>query len=572
MRTIYKKVNENLKCEKLETTIVEYDKFDDIFGEFNSLIKAKTKTQLSIVDCTEEEFKIVLGSKTPNRLFVFRETFVIELDEERGKIVAKKYIVTKTSHFISKISKKILKTNKTYASLTFDIKTGGFSIFKSGVTPKGVKIKPFIRRNVITNQLLHVVTDIFDFNYTTNDEAEEGINIIAKYLGYDITVKELCGIYDSKTALNISKIDEHTPRTQAKFFVLLNHLLRTGIAINPFTMLEIGVNFRNNKKDYFGKTISHYYANELEIDDVNFIQSIVNKKDIYNTAVLTKKSVEQPIYGTLNFDPTHRSKNQMFMQLNFTALKFLYHLGYTSDQIITTHLADLVFKLTADNYYAFNDFKETKKVSVSDITKNIGILRDLANHKPFPMQRVLDLFHLQKKLEVIYGLKVDLELLIRNKELNNRIEDMLRITTNKTGIYSVSNRFLNSLKKYLPEGTKISVGKKVDGDTMSSVANVNVKHKKDMFTIYLNEDGIKWWDTQNKSTKISLFSEPAIKKVIQSELGKGLRAYELSFNRGIKPISIRANYSKKYFENLLGDVVTRNMYENIINSLVYLDK
>jgi hypothetical protein len=307
---------------------------------------------------------------------------------------------------------------------------------------------------------------------------------------------------------------------------------------------------------------------------MNFIQSIINKKDLYNTAVLSRKINEhkasEPTRSGV-FDSIS-TKSEVFMKLNFTAIKFLYHLGYTSERIITTHLADLVFEKTSDTYYSFNDFKETKKASVSDITKNIEILRNLAEHNAFRVERVLSLFHLQKKLEVIYGLKIDLELLTRNMDINNHIEDILKVATNETGVYSVSDRFLNGLKKHLPEGAKISVGKRVGIDLMSSVACVNVRHKKNMFTIYVDENGIKWWDTQNKPTRIHIFDAPVIKKEKQSELGKGIRAYELSFNRGTKPISIRANYAKKHFEYLLGDVVTRNMYENIINSLVYLDK
>lgn len=559
MRTIYKKVHEKLRGEKVVKNLD--------FGVGN---------ELHTVDITEEEFKASLGSKEPKSISVFRETFVIELDEERGKIVVKKYLVNKRSSFIKKINKNRLKTHKTYTSLTFDLNTREFSVYKASTNAKNHKTKPFIRRDTITYQVLNTVSDLFDCNYITNEELNEGLNIIAKYLGYQITVAELCEIYDYKTSLGevFNNNKGQTASQQAKFFVLLNHLTRTGIVINPLNMLEIGVNFRNNKKEYFGKTIAHYYADELEIGDVNFIQSIINKKDLYNTAILSKKMKEhkapQPqISGPFN-SVIH--KTEAFMKLNFTAIKFLYHLGYTSERIITTHLADLVFEKTSDTYYSFNDFKETKKVNVSDITKNIGILSNLAEHNVFNIERVLNLFHLQKKLEVIYGLKVDLELLIRNMEINNHIEDILKVATNETGVYSVSDRFLNGLKKHIPEGAKISVGKRVGNDPMSSVAYVNVRHKKNMFTIYVDDNGIRWWDTQNKPTRIHIFDAPVIKKEKQSELGKGLRAYELSFNRGAKPISIRANYAKKRFEHLLGDVVTRNMYENIINSLVYLDK
>jgi hypothetical protein len=565
MRTIYKKVYEKLRGEQEVVSDV-----DNIFGDVH------IHRTNSMVELTEEEFKKALGSKKPVNLLVYRETFVIELDEENGKIVAKKYLVQKNSGHIKKINKTILKSNKTYTSLTFDLNTREFSVYKASTNAKNRKTKPFIRRDAITYQVLNTVSDLFDCSYITNEELSEGLNIIAKYLGYQITVAELCEIYDYKTSLGeaFNNNRNQTITQQAKFFVLLNHLSRTGIVINPLNMLEIGVNFRNNKKEYFGKTIAHYYADELEIDDMNFIQSIINKKDLYNTAVLSRKmnehkAPEPTLSGAFDSIST---KSEAFMKLNFTAIKFLYHLGYTSERIITTHLADLVFEKTSDTYYSFNDLKETKKASVSDITKNIEILRNLAEHNAFRVERVLSLFYLQKKLEVIYGLKVDLELLIRNMEINNHIEDILKVATNETGVYSVSDRFLNGLKKHLPEGAKISVGKKVGIDPMSSVAYVNVRHKKNMFTIYVDENGIRWWDTQNKPTRIHIFDTPVIKKEKQSELGKALRAYELSFNRGTKPISIRANYAKKHFEHLLGDVVTRNMYENIINGLVYLDK
>lgn len=332
MRTIYKKVHEKLKGEKVVKNLLDFGVED----------------ALHTVDITEEEFKASLGSKDPSSISVFRETFVIELDEERGKIVAKKYLVSKHSSFIKKINKNRLKTHKIYTSLTFDLNTREFSVYKASTNVKNRKTKPFIRRDTITYQVLNTVSDLFDCTYITNEELSEGLNIIAKYLGYQITVAELCEIYDYKTSLGetFNNNKNQTAAQQAKFFVLLNHLSRTGIVINPLNMLEIGVNFRNNKKEYFGKTIAHYYADELEIDDVNFIQSIINKKDLYNTAVLSRKMSEhkgsEPQRSGAFDSITHKS--EAFMKLNFTAIKFLYHLGYTSERIITTHLADLVLK------------------------------------------------------------------------------------------------------------------------------------------------------------------------------------------------------------------------------------
>ena len=85
MRTIYKKVYEKLRGEQ------EVADVDNIFGDVH--IHRTT----SMVELTEEEFKKALGSKKPVNLLVYRETFVIELDEENCKIIAKKYLVQKNS-------------------------------------------------------------------------------------------------------------------------------------------------------------------------------------------------------------------------------------------------------------------------------------------------------------------------------------------------------------------------------------------------------------------------------------------------------------------------------------------
>lgn len=561
MQTIYKKVLEKFTTEK-KVLIKDYN------GGKNDVLSTST------VDINEEEFKTVLGSKDFQPVWVFRETFVIEFNEDKSKIVAKKYTVRKHSHLIVKPNKTILKTYKSYVSLTFDIKTGGFSLFKAATTIKNQKTKPFIRKNAITNQVLEVISDLFDVEHTTKNEGIDGLNIISEYLGYRNTVKELCDIYNYKIALNIKG---DTKKDQIKFFILTHHLLINGIEFNPINMLEIGVNFRNNKKKYIGKRICDYYADELEIDNPTFVMDILSKKDYYNTTILSNQpKTKIAIDGSSDSNDIFSelvSKSLYYMKIDFINLKFLYHLGYTSDQIITTKLADMVFSRTADNYYDFNDFKATKKVSSIDIRKNSDVLNNLITEGLFD-HSIMDLFSLQKRLEVVYHLKMDLKTLITNKDLCAKVESILTQSTNKTGVYTVNNKFLNGLKKYAPEGTKISIGKVIASYNGSndSVAYVNVKHKKDSFTIYVNEYGIKWWELggQNNKVGISVFDAP--KKNKQSELGKAIRSYEISFNTSTKPTVLRANYSKKHFESLLGNVITHNMYENVVNNLVYLKK
>jgi len=211
MRTIYKKVYEKLRGEQ------EVVDVDNIFGGVH------IHRTNSMVELTEEEFKKALGSKKPVNLLVYRETFVIELDEENCKIIAKKYLVQKNSGHIKKINKTTLKSNKSYASLTFDLKTREFSIFRAGTNAKNIKSTPFIRKNVITNQVLCFVEDFFNFGYVTETESLEGLNLIAEYLGHGVTVSELCDIYDYRTAID-HRSSNLKAKDQAKFFVLFNHL------------------------------------------------------------------------------------------------------------------------------------------------------------------------------------------------------------------------------------------------------------------------------------------------------------------------------------------------------------
>jgi len=160
----------------------------------------------------------------------------------------------------------------------------------------------------------------------------------------------------------------------------------------------------------------------------------------------------------------------------------------------------------------------------------------------------------------------------------NRIEGLLNEATEKTGVYAVSNRFLNKLKKHLPEGSTISVGKKsIDCliekiyESKQGTALITIKHKKEIYKMYVDDSGVKWYSRVGDGDRISIF-EPTPKKTKITELSKGVRSFEVSLRKSVRQIPLRAKYSKKYFEHILGDVITRNEYENIIKNLVYLSK
>ncbi len=564
MRTIYKKVYEKLRGEQ------EVVDVDNIFGDVH------IHRTNSMVELTEEEFKKALGSKKPVNLLVYRETFVIELDEENCKIIAKKYLVQKNSGHIKKINKTTLKSNKSYASLTFDLKTREFSIFRAGTNAKNIKSTPFIRKNVITNQVLCFVEDFFNFGYVTETESLEGINLIAEYLGHGVTVSELCDIYDYRTAID-HRSSNLKAKDQAKFFVLFNHLSATGLYNTPpINMLEVAFNFKHDRKKYFGKTIYEYYADQLEIDDVSFVKSALVKKDFFNAAVLRSKR-ETPVEEFLDVN------NTFFMGVDIVGLKILYHLGYSVDQISNSKVFEpIIFPKNSTNYYAAitpDQFDLAKKLTPLEIKENIDFFRLVIDRDAFIPTAILEIFNLRKKIEVIYGLKIDVMILANNTNLMNRIEALLNEATEKTGVYAVSNRFLNKLKKHLPEGSTISVGKKsIDClmrekiyESKQGTALITIKHKKEIYKMYVDDSGVKWYSRVGDGDRISIF-EPTPKKTKITELSKGVRSFEVSLRKSVRQIPLRAKYSRKYFEHLLGDIITRNEYENIVKNLVYLNK
>ncbi len=564
MRTIYKKVYEKLRGEKEVVSDV------DIFGDVH------IHPTNHMVEISEEEFKKSLGSKKPVNLQVYRETFVIELDEENGKIIAKKYLVQKNSGHIKKINKTTLKSNKSYASLTFDLKTREFSIFRAGTNAKNIKSTPFIRKNVVTHQVLSFVEDFFNFGYVTETESLEGLNLIAEYLGHGVTVSELCDIYDYRTAID-HRSSKLKAKDQAKFFVLFNHLSATGLYNTlPINMLEVAFNFKHDRKKYFGKTIYEYYADQLEIDDVSFVRSVLVKKDFFNAAVLRSKR-ETPVEEFLDVN------NTFFMGVDVVGLKILYHLGYSADQISNSKVFEpIIFPKNLTSYYTAitpDQFDLAKKLTALEIKENIDFFRLVIDKDAFITNSVLAVFNLRKKIEIIYGLKIEVMTLVNNTNLMNKIEGLLYQATENTGVYTVSDRFLNKLKKHLPEGSTISVGKKsIDHsfkektyENNSSTALITVKHKKEIYKMYIDDSGVKWFNRVGDSDRINIF-EPTPKKTKTSELYKAVRSFEVSLRKSVKQIPLRAKYSKKYFEHLLGDVITRNEYENIVKNLVYLNK
>ena len=159
VNTIHRSVVEKLQVEVPDTT-----GSDDIFGSSTKLIETN-----------EENFKESLKNNV--NCYVHRETFVVEHDTEKNKIIFKKYFVRKNSVEIEKLKTLRLKTYKTYTSLSIDIITGEFSVYKieSG-TRKKRKPKPTIRQTVFTTQVMSIIEGVFDVNLIDKNVFYEGIN------------------------------------------------------------------------------------------------------------------------------------------------------------------------------------------------------------------------------------------------------------------------------------------------------------------------------------------------------------------------------------------------------------
>ena len=585
--TIYKYIKEQLRVEKevgVEPKLEIF--FDDEPLEF----KEKNNTTTQVVNVDQEEFNEYLKNK--KKCFVLRETFVIEHDTEKNKIIFKKYDVKKHSVLVKKINKNHLKVFKAYTSLTLDIKTGEFSLYQTAKNSRGLLCQPVIRQTQFTSSFFYRLNKIFE-STIDNVIVEDGINKVLKLLGYSQNISNF--LDDSIIRMNYR--DSHKEirlNDRFTFFLIFNYFNLNNIQIpDKNFILEYAYNFNLNKKLYFGKTVYHYYADFLGMD-VSFIKSIYDYKNMLNYWVYANNKEK------INwFDETangSKNREQDYYSINPYNLAIVYKLGFYASEIIGDHrLIDFVFIKSSkyENQYYINS-KVCKKIPFDILEKHKVFFRELIfatinTSKDSVFSLLMDL----KRLKNIYGLSVDPNIIYHTNI--NLIFSSLDLAVLHTGLYVVSKTFLNKLKKTIAK-EKLKIGfatkdkeiykfnpvvkkfemiiaDKLVQTSTNMHAQIELRDNKNQLIakIWVYPDSIQHTKFRKKNEPDYIeFTTPKEKtETFQGRLINLAKKFDMSHDQ-LKYSGLKAVYSKKSFENFMAEKYSEKNLESVMKGIVYL--
>jgi hypothetical protein len=558
--------------EKLQVEVPDTSGSDEIFG-----------TSSKLIETDEEHFKESLKNNV--NCYVHRETFVVEHDTDKNKIIFKKYFVRKNSVEVKKLKTIRLKTYKTYASLAIDIKTGEFSVYKIESGTRKRKPKPTVRQTVFTTQVISTIEGIFDVNLIDKFGIYDGLNKGLSVLGYNEKITE---IFSEDYLKKVFRDDSKKLKTgdYANVFVMFNYFRKLNVILpEACSILEYSRNFRNDKKDYTGKTMYNYYAKYFDVDE-EFITNLFGYLEQLNTNVYYNNKGKTENYSW--FTSSHLNivePKENYYSINENAVTILYKLGYTSYEIKNSEkLFKLVYSRDGNTVgFYLNpsksplDILDENKDFFKSVVDNstiendiIGVIKNMLN----TMRILRDVYGIKINTDTMYYKSIDGILL----SLSHAVE--------KTGLYTVSQPFLNRLKKQLPKKSKCSVTKHINKKIINEGVNVLnylsyhqdggdkrcatilVTHKAEKMRLMVHESFINH-RIYDRKIRLSLLEEHSKTHILDRAFGNFYRNYNKNKDKP-KYVGLKAHYSRKEFERLLKEKYSEKDFKSIVESLVYL--
>ena len=565
VNTIHRSVVEKLQVEVPDTT-----GSDDIFGSSTKLIETD-----------EENFKESLKNNV--NCYVHRETFVVEHDTEKNKIIFKKYFVRKNSVEIEKLKTLRLKTYKTYTSLSIDIITGEFSVYKieSG-TRKKRKPKPTIRQTVFTTQVMSIIEGVFDVNLIDKNVFYEGINKSLNILGYNEKIDE---IITEGYLKRVFRDDNKKLKIGDYFgvFIMFNYFRKLNLILpEACSILEYARHFRDDKKNYSGKTMYAYYAKYFDTDE-EFIANLFDYKEQLNTNVYYSNKGKEEKFNWYLDKQAEGNVKEIYYTINENALTILYKLGYTSHEIKNNNkLFKLVYSRdnTIDNTIGF--YLNPSKLPLDILIENKTFFKSIIeNQVEVDLNTITKILNIACILRDVYGIKINTDIMYYRSI--DGILSSLAYTVEKTGLYTVSQTFLNRLKKQLPKGSKCSVTKHINkkitensepvlwrigqDDGSKRFATIILSYRKEKMRLIVREN---FMVTRVYNKKVSLSTSNETKNgVLEQHFSKFNRNYNKNKNK-LKYAGLKAHYSKKEFERMLKEKYSEKDFKSIMENIVYL--
>jgi hypothetical protein len=554
--------------EKLQIEVPDTSGSDEIFGASSKLIETD-----------EEHFKESLKNNV--NCYVHRETFVVEHDTEKNKIIFKKYFVRKNPVEIKKLKTLRLKTYKTYTSLAIDIATGEFSVYKIESGTRKRKPKPTIRQTVFTAQVASIIEGIFEVNLIDKFGIHDGLDKGLSVLGYKDKITEILSedylkrvFRDDSKRLKIGDF--------VNVFLMFNYFRKLNVILpEACSILEYSRNFRNDKKDYSGKTVYNYYSKYFDVDE-EFITNLFGYLEQLNTNIYYNNKGKTEANSWFTSKTTVTKEN--YYSINENALTILYKLGYSSYEIKNS---EKLFKLVYSrdgNTIGF--YLNPSNLPLDILIENKDFFKGVVDNSTIEsgvIETVKNMLNTMRVLHDVYGIKVNTDIMYY-KSIDGMLLSLSH-AVEKTGLYTVSQPFLNRLKKQLPKKSKCSItkhiNKKIINEDINSLnyisyqdggdkrcATILIAHKSEKMRLMVHENFINH-RIYDRKIMLSSLEEKSKTYVLDRAFGKFYRNYNKNKNKE-KYVGLKAHYSRKEFERLLKEKYSEKDFKSIIENLVYL--
>ena len=542
----YKFVNESLSQDR-ETIVTGID-----LPWFNDeLAKPSLKESSSIfqsVTITEDEFKKAMSNN--EQVGVFRETIIVSENLEKNTISLKKYLFSKQFVNVKELKQRKFKIIRRESySLTINKTSGDFSMYNKKKHKKRDII--FIRKNISNGNVKNRIQSLLSDGDSKN-ETNNAIGVFYQLLGYGthmLSYTSIIGLFFNEDP----KDKEH--KHSLIIFPFLNYIFKNKINIYSYYLLyPFESIFQKNKKHYKGGNIENYITDHYKINNKDLISSLLPILVNNNQNIVINKF---NIGSSAGFVADRRYE---FDTINPLILKILDYYNITINELPSVNLKDVFTNVGQENQvYIPTYFFEILKLY------NFKLDDVLANKD--------NMFYTMNELYTFYqfGDKLKISSLTEIKEnkdnIFDKIFDALCIARNVTGTFSINDKFIKRVNRFIPKKVKISLnyGKKITTRSRSFSERHGISSECESgynrlfsnsnetmiipMTFIDNNDPIKYTLMFNKNYHQSFCRRNNNLNITNDKYGKLVNALNFNKNGILDTLEIKQIYSKQYFEN-----------------------
>ena len=539
----YKFVNETLSQDR-DVVIMGIDL--PWFNDDESTPTHKPTKVGQRVPITQDEFKKAMSNN--EQVNVFRETIVVSESLEKNTISLKKYIYSKEFVLVKNLKKRKFKIIRRESySLTINKNTGDFSMYNKEKRKKKDII--FIRKNISNGNVKNKISSLLSDGDSKN-ETNNAIGVFYQLLGYGahmLSYTSIIGVFFNEDP----KDKEH--KHSLIIFPFLNYIFKNKINIYSYYLLyPFESLFQKNKKHYKGGDIENYITDHYKINNKDLISSLLPILVNNNQNIVINKF---NIGSSAGFVADRRYE---FDTINPLILKILDYYNITINELPSVNLKDV-----------FTNVGQETQIHIPtyffEILKLYNFkLDDVLANKDNMLYTMNELYTFYQ-----FGVKLKISSLTEIKEnkdnIFDKIFDALCIARNVTGTFSINDKFIKRVKRYIPKKVKISLNysKKITtrsrsfserhGISIESSYNRLFSNSNEIMIIPMtfidNNDPIKYTLMFNKNYHQSFCRRNNNLNPTNDKYGKLVNALNFNKNGILDTLEIKQIYSKQYFEN-----------------------